>query len=83
MEDGLKGLPEWYDGNPVPWKSNKQKNYVANPPFTIFSGSTAAISIKTGDGMNNKTNVLTGDKKYMANKLPVWGRPDHMRREYL
>ncbi len=52
LERGLKGLPKWFDGNPSPWMSHKQRRLVTTPLFTFFHGDIPCISFKTGDGMN-------------------------------
>lgn len=82
LEKGLKGLPEWFDGNPVPWLSTKQKKLVTEPPFTKFHTETPAISFKTGDGMNMWTATLK-QRHCRKMSLPYWGKARDLRKEYL
>ena len=83
LEKGLEGLPEWYDGNPPPWKNKKQKRYVANPPNIRISGKIPALSFKTGNGMNTKTATMRGKREYRKTFLPGWGTSTDLRKEYL
>jgi hypothetical protein len=82
LEKGLKGLPEWFDGNPVPWLSTKQKKLVAEPPFTLFHNEIPCISFKTGDGMNMWTATKKG-RPFRKMSLPYWGKARALRKEFL
>jgi len=82
LEKGLKGMPEWYDGNPVPWFSNAQKKLVTEPPYTSFHTNIPCISFKTGNGMNMWTAVERNRQSRKAS-LPYWGKADSLRKEYL
>ena len=82
LEKGLKGMPEWYDGNPVPWLNHEQINLVINPPHVLFHGDIPAISFKTGEGMNMWTAIERG--KYARKmRLPYWGNAMILRKKYL
>lgn len=78
LEKGLKGLPKWYDGHPVPWKSPRQRKLVCLPPGETHVGKIPCISFKTGDGMRKWTNV----EKVKSSKLPYWGSVDEVRKKY-
>lgn len=80
LEKGLKGLPEWFDGHPVPWLSHGQKRLVQNPPHELFTGSVAAVSFKTGDGVRKFTNT---DKGIVKKAIPYWGEVNKLRSKYL
>ena len=80
LEKGLEGMPEWYDGNPSPWRDKKHEHFVALPEHTTFYGKIPAISFKTGDGVNEWTGVV---RKSSVQELPYWGSADDLRKEFL
>jgi hypothetical protein len=82
LEKGLKGLPEWFNGNPVPWLSRKQRKFVTVPPFALFHGDIPCISFKTGDAMNMWTAIERG-KHTRKMSLPYWGNAKNLRKEFL
>ena len=82
LENGLKGMPQWYNGNPVPWLSRRQMKLVTEPPYSLFHGNIACISFKTGDGMNMWTAIERG-RNFRKMSLPGWGSADNLRKEML
>lgn len=79
LEEGLACMPEWFDGNPTPWPSRKHHRKVGLPPHKLFGGNNPAVSFKTGDGVNQWTNV----DKVEVNDLPYWGNVNNLRKQYV
>lgn len=81
----LANKPQWYDGDYKEISNIEDDNWIVhNMPFEFFSGETACISFKTGEGMRSRTNVFNkgfSDNRKMT--LPYWGDVNDLRKKYL
>ena len=74
-------LPEWYDGYLFTEKTNRDIS-MRSKPFIFFHGAIPCVSFKTGKGMRLNTSTLSG-RENMKSALPLWGKVDELRKEYL
>jgi hypothetical protein len=64
------------------WGEEYYDEQLLDVPFDYFSGPTACIVFKTGDGVSNSANVINKPGNNRKNSLPYWGHVTNLRAKY-
>lgn len=79
LEHNLKGMPKWFDGRHIPWKSESQRRNLHAMPYKTFNSRFPCVSFKTSKGVRKSTTTIKGNQ---VKKLPIWGNIKDLKKKY-